>query len=78
DPGRQAHQVAVLANAYGLDDTTELIDAVLQRQLANVQFWLDRPCAAAAERIAWSHREHAFVTAHRDVFEAALTADRPS
>ncbi|HZX01810.1 aminoglycoside phosphotransferase family protein, partial [Kribbella sp.] len=47
DPGRQAHQVAVLANAYGLDDTTELIDAVLQRQLANVQFWLDRPCAAA-------------------------------
>lgn len=78
DPQRQAHQVAVLANAYGLDYTTPLIDAVLQSQLDNVQFWLDRPCDAAQERIAWSYREHAFVTANRDIFEAALTAGRPS
>ncbi|WP_427884924.1 phosphotransferase [Kribbella sp. GL6] len=78
DPARQAHQVAVLANAYGLDDTAQLIDAALQSQLDNVRFWLDRPCDAAPERIAWSYREHAFVTANRPVFEAALTAGRPS
>ncbi|MGZ0148265.1 phosphotransferase [Kribbella sp. WER1] len=72
DPECQAHQVRTLADAYGLRDQTRLIDAVLQRQLDNVQFWKDRPCDAAAERIAWSYREHAFVTANRQVFTAAL------
>ena len=78
DPTRQAHQVAVLANAYDLDDTTQLTDAILQSQLNNAQFWTDRPCEAAAERIAWSYREHAFVTANRNIFEAALRVGRPS
>ncbi|MFF0269400.1 phosphotransferase [Kribbella sp. NPDC004536] len=78
DPLRQAHQVAVLANAYGLEDTTPLTDAILQSQLNNAQFWADRPCEAAPERIAWSHREHAFVTTNRHTFEAALRAARPS
>jgi aminoglycoside phosphotransferase (APT) family kinase protein len=74
DPGRQAHQVRVLADAYGLtgEQRSELVDATLARQLANVDFWRRRPCEAAAERIAWSRQEHAFVKANRDVFEAAL------
>jgi hypothetical protein len=40
--------------------------------VVNVEFWSRRPCAEAAERIAWSWREHAFVVANRGVFEAAL------
>jgi len=74
DPSRQAHQVRVLADAYGLtaEQRSELVDATLARQSANVEFWVRRPCAEAAERIAWSRREHAFVQANRDVFEAAL------
>ncbi|MFF0344259.1 phosphotransferase [Kribbella sp. NPDC004875] len=73
DPARQAHQVSVLANAYGLPVDAPLIGAVLQRQLDNVQFWVDRPCDESAERIAWSYREHGFVQANRLLFERALT-----
>lgn len=74
DPSRQAHQVRVLADAYGLtaEQRSELVDATLARLLANVEFWVQRPCAEAAERIAWSRREHAFVQANREVFDAAL------
>ncbi|MET9315031.1 phosphotransferase [Kribbella sp. NPDC003505] len=74
DPSRQAHQVRVLADAYGLtaEQRSELVDATAARQVANVQFWVRRPCADAAERIAWSRWEHAFVQANRDVFDAAL------
>ncbi|HWD80959.1 MAG TPA: aminoglycoside phosphotransferase family protein [Kribbella sp.] len=73
DPARQAHQVAVLAKAYGLPAQAPLTDAILQNQLNNAQFWTDRPSDAAAERIAWSLREHAFVTANRTVFDEVLT-----
>jgi Ser/Thr protein kinase RdoA (MazF antagonist) len=72
DPTRQAHQVSVLAAAYGLPADEPLIEAILESQLRNVQFWADRPCDAASERIAWSHREHDFVAANRHTFEAAL------
>jgi aminoglycoside phosphotransferase (APT) family kinase protein len=73
DPTRQAHQVRVLADAYGLSARAGLVDATLARLLSNVVFWMRRPCATAAERIAWSQREHAFVKANRAVFEAALS-----
>jgi hypothetical protein len=66
--------VRVLADGYDLPatDRPDLIPAVLSRLLRNVDFWTQRPCPEAAERIAWSHREHAFTTANRDIFEAAL------
>jgi Ser/Thr protein kinase RdoA (MazF antagonist) len=75
DPARQAHQVRVLADGYNLSAAHReaLIPAVLARLLQNVDFWTQRPCAEAPERIAWSHREHAFTTANRDLFEAALS-----
>lgn len=74
DPARQAHQVGVLADGYDLPATDRpgLIPAVLSRLLQNVDFWTQRPCPEAAERIAWSYREHAFTTTNRAVFEAAL------
>ncbi|GAA3120464.1 aminoglycoside phosphotransferase (APT) family kinase protein [Kribbella aluminosa] len=72
DPTRQAHQVRVLADAYDLRDRSSLVDAILQSQLDNVQFWIDRPCDAAPERTAWSHREHAFTLTNRQLFEEAL------
>jgi Ser/Thr protein kinase RdoA (MazF antagonist) len=80
DPIRQAHQVRVLADAYALPaaDRPGLIPATLTRQLQNAQFWTRNPCDAAAERIAWSHREHSFTAANRTTFEAALTGVRPS
>jgi aminoglycoside phosphotransferase (APT) family kinase protein len=73
DPTRQARQVRVLADAYGLTTRTRLIGATSARLLSNVEFWMRRPGEAAVERIAWSQREHAFVEANRAVFEAALS-----
>jgi aminoglycoside phosphotransferase (APT) family kinase protein len=76
DPDRQAHQVRVLADAYGLtlEQRRALIPATQSSQLRNAIFWSETPCdpAAAAERIAWSHREHDFIAANRRTFEAAL------
>lgn len=77
DPERQAHQVRVLADAYALQDTAGLIPAVLAQQLHNVDFWTRRPGKEQAERIAWSYREHAFVSTNRHIFEDALTGGRP-
>lgn len=79
----QAHQVRLIADAYGLAPAEQhaLIDCVLERQSRNVRFWsefLARPETAPAtveqinDRIAWSRREHAFVVAHREVFDSAL------
>lgn len=72
DPARQAHQVSVLANAYDLRDRTTLVDAVLQSQLDNARFWSRIRCDQSEERIAWSHREHAFTLTNRQLFEDAL------
>lgn len=82
--GRQAAQVRLIADAYGLETAERhvLVDCILERQARNVRFWAEfqvKPASAPAtlgqlaDRIAWSRREHAFVAEHRDVFDRALT-----
>ncbi|MGC4937226.1 aminoglycoside phosphotransferase family protein [Kribbella sp. DT2] len=78
----QARQVRVLADGYGLaeGERSVLVDAMLERQSRNARFWGELPAGSVdatreqiAERIAWSRREHAYTTKHRDAFAAALT-----
>ncbi|MFF1872361.1 phosphotransferase [Kitasatospora herbaricolor] len=79
----QAAQVRVLADAYGLDTSVGagLIDAMLDRQTRNAQWWRSRlTCPGPriaddqqiAERVRWSEREHAHTAANHKVFAAAL------
>jgi Ser/Thr protein kinase RdoA (MazF antagonist) len=79
----QAAQVRVLADAYGLDapDRAALLDAMLDRQARNADWWREHlhapePRVADSEqirsRIAWSLREHGHTAAHRSVFATAL------
>ncbi|MET8631009.1 aminoglycoside phosphotransferase family protein [Kitasatospora sp. NPDC004669] len=79
----QAAQVRVLADAYGLDASSRarLIDAMLDRQARNAQWWrshLACPGPRVAddhqitERIRWSEREHAHTAANHTAFAAAL------
>lgn len=81
DPESQAAQVKLLADAYGLLPTQRhsLLDAILARQLRNAHFWTTTTAAVTdtqrADRIAWSHREHAFTATNRRTFERALTTD---
>ncbi|MFC1402075.1 MULTISPECIES: phosphotransferase [Streptacidiphilus] len=81
----QAAQVRLLADAYGLTapERRLLPDAVLDSQLRNARWWQDRrdatgptPATSAqiAERVAWSHREHAHTHTHRAAFDEALRA----
>ncbi len=80
---RQAEQVKILADAYGLQgpERSALVDAILDRQARNARFWAElmaNPDTAPAEpevlasRIEWSRREFAFTAANRTVFEDAL------
>lgn len=83
---RQAAQVRLLAQAYGLDAAGRhrLVDAMLDRQARNAAFWTARgadadadaaavaTAAQVAERVAWSMRERDYTIAHRAAFEAAL------
>ncbi|NUQ88892.1 MAG: phosphotransferase [Glycomyces artemisiae] len=82
-PDRQAEQVRLIADAYGLGvvERRVLVDCVLERQSRNVRFWagfLAAPEAAPAgveemsDRIAWSRREHDYLSERRDVFDRAL------
>ncbi|MGY0057372.1 phosphotransferase family protein [Streptomyces sp. LZ34] len=79
----QAAQVRILADAYGVDAASRprLIDAILDRQVRNAQWWrshLTRLCPRVAddhqitERIRWSEREYAHTAANREAFAAAL------
>lgn len=79
----QAAQVRLVADSYGLDHErrAQLVDAMLERQTRNERFWsgqlaLVEPTRVTPEKMreimAWSRREHAFTTANRAVFEAAL------
>ncbi|MEQ5841875.1 aminoglycoside phosphotransferase family protein [Paraburkholderia acidicola] len=82
---RQAAQLRVLANAYGLasQDRPGLITAMLQRQSQNIAFWSERidvfegPTTSSAEireRVAWSRREMEFTGAYSDLFLSAIGA----
>jgi Ser/Thr protein kinase RdoA (MazF antagonist) len=78
----QAHQVRVLADAYGLsaDQRTQLMDAVQERLVRNERFWAARashgpPVISGpppAEVLAWTSTEKDFVTRFQLVFTAAL------
>lgn len=79
----QAAQVRVLADAYGADaaSRSHLVDAMLDRQARNAQWWSSRLQGLSAEtaehdvvsnRILWSEQEHAYTMAHREIFSAAL------
>lgn len=80
---KQAAQVRVLADAYGLGarGRSVLVDAILEQLSRNARFWAEhvpdphgiQPGEdVVAARIEWSRREHAFVSAHRVIFERAL------
>ncbi|WP_414939712.1 phosphotransferase family protein [Amycolatopsis sp. cmx-11-51] len=80
---RQAEQVRILADAYGLDVSERgvVVDCALERQARNARFWAEilaspgsAPASASviAGRIAWSQREHAFTHEHREEFERVL------
>jgi Ser/Thr protein kinase RdoA (MazF antagonist) len=70
----QARQVRVIADAYGLDHAERLAGAVCERMRANVTFWHVRRNTAprAAEMIAWTRAELAYVIANRTAFRGAL------
>lgn len=79
----QAAQVRVLADGYGLGahERRGLVDAILERQHRNAQFWAERDpgptelrieADVIAARVEWSRRERDFVNAHRSTFEHAL------
>lgn len=79
----QAYQVRMLADGYELSglERRGLVDAILDRQIRNVQFWLKRNPGPSelhpsedviAARVEWSRREHAFVSTYRSTFEQAL------
>lgn len=83
DMASQASKLSLLADAYDLDwrRRARLIDAVLDRQYSNADFWrareLDRsipdlPVSKIHERIEWSYGEAAFTAQNRTVFEASL------
>ncbi|TDW15108.1 phosphotransferase [Kribbella kalugense] len=75
DPTRQAHQVRVLTDAYGLPaaQRSALVPAILNCQLRNADFWTQRPCAESVDRVGWSHREYVFTSLNRHVFEAVVS-----
>ncbi|MGY4769915.1 aminoglycoside phosphotransferase family protein (plasmid) [Kribbella sp. CWNU-51] len=78
DADRQAEQVRILVDAYGLlgPQRHAVVDATLEQQTRNARFWTEAAVEVSdqhrADRITWSRREHAFTTANREVFERAL------
>lgn len=79
---RQAEQVRVLIDAYGLryQERGAVMDSVLERQARNARFWAEMlasgsgPASAEviATRIQWSRREHGFTFTNREIFDRAL------
>lgn len=81
---RQAAQVRLLADAYGLGaaQRLQLVDAMLACQARNIAFWSQRLGASAdalgttaaqlLDRIDWSQGEMAYTALHRAAFMAAL------
>jgi aminoglycoside phosphotransferase (APT) family kinase protein len=83
-PTEQAHQVRVLADAYGLsaDQRRRLPTAIEDRILRNERFWRQRADQqqvshagpGAAEVLAWTRQEAAHFASCRRAFAAALGA----
>jgi Ser/Thr protein kinase RdoA (MazF antagonist) len=78
---QQGRQLGILANAYGLSGTERhrLVPAVAARLRRNLTFWrrrLHQPCTSQGaephEVIAWTRRELAYVTTHRDALSGPL------
>ncbi len=80
----QARQVRILTDAYGLlaAERDFVVDAMLERQSENVQFWSNLPQTLTAltlgksqmvDRINWSKCEMAFTESHRRIFNEALS-----
>ncbi len=78
DPTRQATQVRLLSDAYGLTQLQRcaLVDAILERQSRNARFWTETTAQVTpeqrADRITWSRHEHTFTTTNRPTFESHL------
>lgn len=82
DAADQARQVRVLADAYGLSDAQrrQLPAAVHERLERNERLWQERVnldsagliSPTAAEVLAWTRQEKAFVTPNRSVFAVSL------
>lgn len=82
-PSAQASQVRILADAYGLTAAgrADVVDAMLDRQSRNARWWTGRlgdpghrvvSTEQVTSRISWSEREHAYTSANRAIFDAAL------
>lgn len=80
---RQAAQVRLLTDAYGLDrrGRAELVPAMLRRQTQNIEYWAGRASRSGGivagpdeirERVEWSERERKFTEDNREAFRTAL------
>ena len=83
----QARRLRLMADAYGLPDTSVLLDAVLRRQEENLADALARsrsadPAVAEYGRASatWQREQMAWLREHTDAFRAALAtgASRPA
>jgi aminoglycoside phosphotransferase (APT) family kinase protein len=63
----QAAQVRLLLDAYGLEQRSGIVDAMIARQSWNIEFWSKRS-PTRDDVIEWSRQERAFTQAHRAAF----------
>lgn len=78
----QAAQVGILVSAYGIEgvERRALFDSILERQVRNIQFWLERKEKSDSqgdlrktnEMIEWTKKEQAYTVANRSQFCRAL------
>jgi hypothetical protein len=78
----QAGQVAILANAYGIEgiEPRALFNSILDRQARNIEFWQERKQRSDSERelrkidemIEWTRKEQAYTAANQSEFCRAL------
>jgi aminoglycoside phosphotransferase (APT) family kinase protein len=76
---QQAEQVRLLLNSYGMkpSEWINIIDAISERQLRNIQFWQHyKETAVTKEKIEkyviWTEKEKSYTEANRSVFEEML------
>ncbi len=76
---KQAEQVRLLLDSYGMkpSEWINIIDAILHRQLRNIQFWQNYKETAVTrekveESVIWTEKEKTYTEANRSVFEEML------